>query len=77
MTGSVQYRIVLGKKDELVIGGDDADLVISVAQADCGLEPTVAYMQGRLKAAGPSRLLFEVLESGAVAEVLAAHAVAS
>ena len=73
MTGTVQYRVVLGKKDEIVIGPDDADVVITVPVADCGLDPAVAYMQGRLKAVGNTGLLFEALRSGAVAKELAAH----
>jgi hypothetical protein len=71
---SVQYRIVVGKKEQIVVGPDDADVVIVIGQADCGLEPTVAYMQGKLKATGHTGVLFQVLRSGAAAEVLAAHA---
>ena len=71
---SVQYRVVLGKKDEIVVGPDDAVVVITVAKADCGLDPTVAYMQGRLKASGHTGALFDVLRSGAAAQVLAAQA---
>jgi hypothetical protein len=48
--------------------------VITVNRADVGLDPTVAYMQGRLKAAGNTGLLFEALRSGAVGRELAAHA---
>ena len=68
----VQYRVVLGKRNEIVTGPEDADVVISVGAADRGLDPTVAYMQGKLKATGDTGLLFEVLRSGAVAEALAA-----
>ncbi len=71
---TVQYRVVLGKKDEVVVGPDGADVVITIAKADCGLDPNVAYMQGRLKAAGHTGVLFDVLRSGAAAEVLRAHA---
>ena len=67
---TVQYRIVLGKKDEIVVGEADADLVVTIAKADCALDPTVAYMQGKLKTVGSTGLLFELLESGAVAEAL-------
>ena len=66
--------MVLGKKDEVVVGPDGADVVITIAKADCGLDPNVAYMQGRLKAAGHTGVLFDVLRSGAAAEVLRAHA---
>jgi hypothetical protein len=70
---TMQFHIVLGRRDELVRGPDGADLVITVNRADVGLEPTVAYMQGRLKAVGNTGLLFEALRSGAVAKELAAH----
>ena len=70
----MQIHIVLGRRDEIVRGPADADLVITVNRADVGLDPTVAYMQGRLKAAGHTGLLFEALRSGAVARELAAHA---
>jgi len=70
----MQIHIVVGRRDEIVHGPADADLVITVNRADIGLDPTVAYMQGRLKAAGHTGLLFEALRSGAVARELAAHA---
>ena len=70
---TMQFRIVLGRRDEIVRGPDGADLVITVNRADVELEPTVAYMQGRLKAVGNTGLLFEALRSGAVAKELAAH----
>ena len=72
--GTVQYHIVLGKKEEIVVGPTDADVVVTIAKADCGLDPNVAYMQGRLKAAGHTGVLFAALQSGAAAEVLRAHA---
>ena len=61
---SVQYRVAFGKKDEAVEGADDADVVVTVAAADAGLDPTVAFMQGKLKATGPTGALFEVLRNG-------------
>ena len=70
MSVAVQYRVVFGKKDEAVEGPDDAAVVLSVAAADAGADPTVAFMQGRLKAAGDTGALFAVLESGEAAEVL-------
>jgi hypothetical protein len=70
----MQFHIVLGRRDEIVRGPADAELVITVNRADVGLDPTVAYMQGRLKAAGNAGLLFEALRSGAVGRELAAHA---
>ena len=62
--GSVQYRVVFGKQDEAVEGPDGADVVITVSAADAVLDPSVAYMQGRLKAVGHTGVLFEVLASG-------------
>jgi hypothetical protein len=73
-SGTIQYHIVLGKKEEIVVGPADADVVVTIAQADCGLDPNVAYMQGRLKAAGHTGVLFAALRSGAVADALRAHA---
>jgi hypothetical protein len=72
MTGTVQYRITLGKKQEHVVGPDDADVVVTIGVADLGLDPTEAYMQGKLKATGHTGVLFEALKSGAVAEALRA-----
>jgi hypothetical protein len=71
---TMRFHIVLGRRDEIVHGPADADLVITVNRADVGLDPTIAYMQGRLKAAGNTGLLFEALRSGAVARELASHA---
>ena len=67
---SVQYRVVVGKKDERVEGPDDADVVVTVPLADAGSDPTVAFMQGKLKAAGNTGLLFDLLRSGEVASAL-------
>jgi len=70
-SGTVQYRIVVAKKaPELVAGPDDADLVITVPLADALTDPTVSYMQGKLKPVGHAGLLFEVLKSGEVARRL-------
>ncbi len=70
MVPSVQYRVVLGKKDERVDGPDDADLVV-IAPLDVvltdGFDPTVAYMQGRLKSTGPTGPLLDLLRSGEAA----------
>ena len=72
---SVQYRVAFGKKDEAVAGPDDADLVVSVAAGDVGIDPTVAFMQGKLKAVGSTGALFELLCSGEVAPAIACLAV--
>ena len=70
----IQYRVIVGKKQELVDGPDDAELVISVPVASAGADPTVAYMQGVLKAVGPSSKLFAALKSGQVATALSRRA---
>jgi hypothetical protein len=74
VTASVQYHVVIAKKDEIVVGDDGADIVVTIPKADCGLDPTVAFMQGRLKATGNTGALFELLRSGAIAEALAPYA---
>ena len=70
---TTQYRLVIGKKDELVEGPDDADVVVTVpivdVQAD-GFDPAVAFMQGRLKSPGSTGELFRLLRSGDVAVAL-------
>lgn len=70
MAGTVQYRVAFGKNDEAVEGPDDADVVVTVGAADATLDPSVAFMQGRLKASGHTGVLFDVLRSGAAAEAL-------
>jgi hypothetical protein len=61
---TVQYRIAFGKNDEAVEGPDGADVVVTMAAADAAIEPTVAFMQGKLKSTGSTAALFEVLRSG-------------
>jgi hypothetical protein len=68
---TIQYRVIRGKRDEVVHGPDDASVVISVGKEDLGLEPTVAYMQGKLKATGHTGVLLDALKFGAVAKALA------
>jgi hypothetical protein len=64
---TVQYRLVLGKKDERIDGPDDADVVVTapfdVVTAD-GFDATVEYMRGRVKASGHTGRLLELLKSG-------------
>ncbi len=70
---TVQYRVIVGKKDELVDGPDGADVVITVPLTDVlteGFDPTVAYMQGKLKSTGSTGALFDLLRSGAAADAL-------
>ncbi len=73
-TGTVQYRIAVAKKEEIVVGPEGADVVVTIAKADCGLDPTVAYMQGKLKATGDTGVLFDALASGAAADALRPYA---
>ncbi len=68
---TVQYRVAFGKKDEAVEGPDDAELVVSIAADDVGLDPTIAFMRGKLKSVGPTGPLLALLQSGEVAPVLA------
>ena len=67
----IQYRVVVGKKDERVEGPDDADLVVTVPLADARLDPAVAFMQGRLKTTGSTGALFAALRSGEIVAALA------
>jgi hypothetical protein len=64
---SVQYRVVVGKKDERIEGPDDADVVVTapfdLVTAD-GFDATVEYMRGRVKASGHTGQLLELLKSG-------------
>ena len=70
---TVQYRIIVGRKDERVEGPDEADVVITVPLADVtadGFDPAVAYMQGKLKSTGSTGALFNLIRSGAAATAL-------
>jgi hypothetical protein len=72
---SVQYRVIVGKKDERVDGPDDADVVISVPLADAAaddFDPTVAYMRGVLKASGHTGRVLDVLAGGDASRAIAA-----
>jgi len=71
---AVQYRVVVAKKDERVDGPDDADIVFTVPLSDAAaadFDPTVAYMRGVLKAAGPTGTILETLKTGAAATAIA------
>jgi len=70
---SVQYRVVVAKKDERVDGPDDAEIVITVPLEDAAaadFDPTVAYMRGKLKAAGHTGRILDLLRSGAAATAI-------
>ncbi len=64
---TVQYRVVVAKKDERVDGPDDADVVVTVPLAVASgdeFEATVEFMRGRLKAAGHTGAILDLLKSG-------------
>ncbi|MFM7127324.1 MAG: hypothetical protein ACKOYO_10760 [Actinomycetota bacterium] len=67
---TIQFRLVVDKKDERVEGPDDADTVATIAIADADLDPSVAFMRGKLKITGPTGPLFEALSSGRAADVI-------
>lgn len=72
---SVQYKVVVAKKDERVEGPDDAAIVITVPIVDAAaddFDPTVAFMRGKLKAAGDTGKILDLLKSGAAATAIAA-----
>ncbi|MFT7502261.1 MAG: hypothetical protein ACI8RC_002985 [Ilumatobacter sp.] len=72
---SVQYRVVVAKKDERIDGPDDADIVITVAVVDAAaddFDPTVAFMRGKLKAAGHTGQILDLLKSGDATAALTA-----
>ena len=76
---TVQYRVVVGKKDERIDGPDDADVVVTVPLVDAaapGFDPTVAFMRGVLKASGHTGTVLDVLKSGEAATAIAALATA-
>ncbi len=76
---SVQYRVVVAKKDERVEGPDDATVVftapVDVAATD-GFDATVEFMRGRVKASGDSGVVLDALKSGAASAALHGLAVA-
>lgn len=65
---SVQYRLVVAKKDERVDGGDDAEIVVTapldVVTSD-GFDATIEFMRGKLKATGHSGEILALLRTGA------------
>ena len=72
---NVQYKVVVAKKDERVDGPGDAEIVITVPIVDAAAEdfdPTVAFMRGKLKAAGDTGEVLNLLKSGDAATALKA-----
>jgi hypothetical protein len=71
---SVQYRVVVARRDERVEGPDDAGAVLTVPLSDAAaadFDPTVAYMRGVLKASGHTGLILDALRSGDAAAAIA------
>ena len=71
---NIQYRVAKGKKEEVVEGPDDADVVVSIAAGDLELGANVAYMRGKLKATGHTGVLLRALAGGEVDRALSAVA---
>lgn len=70
---TVQYRVVVAKKDERTEGPDGADVLVTVPLVDSAaddFDPTVAYMRGVLKASGNTGEILNLLKSGAAAEAI-------
>jgi hypothetical protein len=70
---TVQYRVVVSKKDERVEGPDDAGLVVTIPLSEAQdemFDATVSFMRGRLKSVGSTGALFDVLRSGAAADAI-------
>jgi hypothetical protein len=69
MSGAaIQVRIVGGKSEpDLVDGPEDAAVIVRVERAAAGLEPSVAFMQGKLKSEGPTGPLLAALADGSLA----------
>jgi len=67
----VQYRLQLGKKQEIVEGPDSADVVVVIDAKDADLDPSVAYMLGKLKAEGSTGALIGELRSERAAQAIA------
>lgn len=68
---TVRYCIVVSKKDEVCEGPEDAAVTITVALDDAlNLDPTTAFMLGRLKTQGSTGALFRALRNGEVATTL-------
>ncbi|GDX28399.1 hypothetical protein LBMAG13_08230 [Actinomycetes bacterium] len=61
---TVQYRVMFSKTDEAVEGPDNADVVVRIASKDSGLNLSLAFMTGKLKAQGRTGVLFNVLSNG-------------
>lgn len=64
---SVQYRLIVAKRDERVDGPDDADLVVTAPLAAAtapDFDATVEFMRGSVKATGHTGQVLDLLRSG-------------
>ena len=67
---TIQYRVAFAKNDEAIDGPDGADVVVTISAADAAIDPTVAFMQGKLKSTGSTAALFDVLRTGDASTVI-------
>ena len=67
---TARYHIVFKKNDEAVEGPEDADVVIRIDAKHADMDPTAAFMAGKLKNEGSTRALFEALWSGEAESVI-------
>jgi putative sterol carrier protein len=68
--GEVQIRLSAGRHDVRVEGPDDARVVVTVNLADAALDPTVAFMTGKLKSSGATGPLLAALSDGTIAAAI-------
>ena len=67
-SGTIQVRLAMSRQDVRVDGPDDADVIVTMSRADAALDPTVAYMTGKLKATGSTGALLSALADGRIAD---------
>ncbi len=67
---TARYHVVFKKNDEAVEGPDAADVVIRIDAKHAHMNPTAAFMAGKLKNEGSTRALFEALWSGEAESVI-------
>ena len=70
VSADIQFRLVVAKKDERVEGPDTAMTVATINLADAELDPSEAFMRGKLKITGPTGPLFAVLSSGEAKKII-------
>ncbi len=68
---TVRYVVAVSKKEELCEGPLDATVTITVSLDDAlNVDPTTAFMLGRLKTQGSTGALFRALRRGDVTTTL-------